>query len=211
VLGFMLAEARQLGRSARHQLGDRGWAKDITRATCGLLGGQTVALVGYGTIGARLAQLLAPFGLDLVGVRRQPRGDEAIPTVPLAEVERVLARAEHVVDLLPANAGTTRFFDRGRLLACRKGAVFYNIGRGTTVDQGALIEALATGHLRAAYLDVTDPEPLPPEHPLWALPNCTITPHAAGGHADEMARIVRHFLANLARYQGGAPLVDRVI
>ena len=93
----------------------------------------------------------------------------------------------------------------------KRGAVFYNIGRGTTVDQDALGEALRSGQLRAAYLDVTDPEPLPPEHPLWTTPNCVITPHTAGGHADEWVRLVKHFLVNLRRHEAGQPLLDRVI
>ena len=116
-----------------------------------------------------------------------------------------------MIDLLPANEETRRLFDRRRFSAMKPGAVFYNIGRGTTVDQDALAEALRAGRLRAAYLDVTDPEPLPPEHPLWKTPNCVITPHTAGGHADEWLRLVKHFLVNLRRYEAGHPLVDRVI
>jgi phosphoglycerate dehydrogenase-like enzyme len=210
LLAFMLAEARQLGQSVRHQVGDHAWSQAGTRGSCALLGGETVALVGYGAIARRLAQLLAPFGLDVVGVRREPRGDESIPIVPVAQIDQLLGRAHHVIDMLPANGESNRFFDRARLGAIRRGAVFYNIGRGTTVDQDALVDALRAGQLRAAYLDVTDPEPLPPEHPLWAEPGCTITPHAAGGHHDEKARIVRHFLANFARHLAGQPLLDRV-
>jgi phosphoglycerate dehydrogenase-like enzyme len=116
-----------------------------------------------------------------------------------------------VLDLLPGNAQTTRFFDGDRLGACKPGALFYNIGRGTTVDQDALIAALTGGPLAAAYLDVTDPEPLPPTHPLWTTPNCFITPHTAGGHRDENRRLVEHFLANLPRHLQGQALLDRVI
>jgi phosphoglycerate dehydrogenase-like enzyme len=211
LLAFMLAEARQLRRSARHQHGDRAWPKDTTRAACTLLGGQIVALVGFGSIARRLCELLAPLGLELVGVRREPRGGEPVPVVPLAQLDELLARAEHVIDMLPANGESQRFFDRARLAKIRRGATFYNIGRGTTVDHEALLEALVGGQIGAAYLDVTDPEPLPPEHPLWTVPTCTITPHAAGGHGNEKTRIVRHFLGNFARHLGGQPLVDRVV
>jgi phosphoglycerate dehydrogenase-like enzyme len=93
----------------------------------------------------------------------------------------------------------------------KPGAVFYNIGRGTTVDQVALIAALKAGPLSAAYLDVTDPEPLPPNHPLWTAPNCWITPHTAGGHDDEFGRLAGHFLQNLGRFGRGETLADRVI
>jgi phosphoglycerate dehydrogenase-like enzyme len=208
-LAFMLAEARHLRPSLESQLGDRGWLKARARSTSFLLRG-TVALVGFGSIGRRLAELLGPFGLEVVGVRRIPRGDEPIAVVPLARADELLARADHVFDILPASADTARFFDGPRFAAIKRGAVFYNIGRGTTVDQDALAEALASGRLRAAYLDVTDPEPLPPAHPLWTARGCTITPHSAGGHADEPVRLVRHFLANLARHAAGQPLIDRV-
>ena len=75
----------------------------------------------------------------------------------------------------------------------KAGAVFYNIGRGSTVDQQALVQALRAGHLKAAWLDVTDPEPLPDSHPLLLEPNCFITPHVAGGHRDESSTLVHHF------------------
>jgi phosphoglycerate dehydrogenase-like enzyme len=211
VLAFMLADTRQLPRALAHQLGDRAWDHRATRAASRRLGGQSVVLVGFGAIARRLVELLAPFGLDLVGVRGAARGDEPVPIVPLAELDAHLARADHVVSTLPANASTLRFFGAERLAAIRPGAVFHNIGRGTTVDQAALGAALRSGKLRAAYLDVTDPEPLPPDDPLWSIPSCVITPHTAGGHADEPQRLVRHFLDNLARYTTGAPLADRVI
>ena len=85
------------------------------------------------------------------------------------------------------------------------------ISSSGTVDQRALIAALRSGHLSAAYLDVTDPEPLPPEHLLWTAPNCFITPHTAGGFGGEEAALVRHFLENLARFTAGTPLADWVM
>jgi phosphoglycerate dehydrogenase-like enzyme len=91
------------------------------------------------------------------------------------------------------------------------GAVFYNIGRGTTVAQDALLDALRSGRLGAAWLDVTEPEPLPDEHPLWAEPNCFITPHVAGGHVGEAKTLVRHFLKNFDRFICRKPLLDRVM
>jgi phosphoglycerate dehydrogenase-like enzyme len=90
-------------------------------------------------------------------------------------------------------------------------ALFYNIGRGPTVDQAALQTALETNAIAGAYLDVTDPEPLPPDHPLWKLPNCWITPHTAGGHDDEFLRLFRHFLVNLRRFETGEPMLDRIV
>jgi phosphoglycerate dehydrogenase-like enzyme len=211
LLAFMLADARQLPRSLRHQLTDRAWDSHETRAASYLLGGQRAVLVGMGAIALRLIELLAPLGLEVTGVRRRPRGDEPVRTVPLAALDAELARAHHVVCTLPASDETFHLFDAARLGAVRAGAVFYNIGRGSTVDLGALGAALDSGRLRAAYLDVTDPEPLPPDHPLWRSPACVITPHAAGGHADEQERLVRHFLANLRRFEAGQPLADRIV
>jgi phosphoglycerate dehydrogenase-like enzyme len=208
-LAFMLAEARQLPRSLIDQATTHAWNTSPTRAASFLLRGQTVLLVGYGAIAKRLAELLAPFGLHPVGFRRRPRGDETIDVRPMAELADWLPRADWVIDILPAASDTGGFFDTARFAAMKPGALFINIGRGTTVNQPALLAALH-GHLRAAYLDVTLPEPLPPEHPLWSAPNCFITPHVAGGHEDEDDRLVALFLANLDRYQHGQPLTGRV-
>ena len=89
--------------------------------------------------------------------------------------------------------------------------MFYNVGRGDTVDQNALCDALVSGPLGGAYLDVTTPEPLPPEHRLWKVANCTITPHIAGGHRDEMRVNVDQFIANLGRFERGEGLRDQVV
>jgi phosphoglycerate dehydrogenase-like enzyme len=89
--------------------------------------------------------------------------------------------------------------------------VFYNIGRGTTVDQEALIERLRSGRIAAAWLDVTGPEPLPPGHALWTAPNCFITPHTAGGHDTEFERLAAHFVGNFQRFLAGTELSDRVM
>jgi phosphoglycerate dehydrogenase-like enzyme len=208
-LAFMLAEARQLPGSIRDQATTHAWNTPPTRAASFLLKGQTVLLVGYGAIAKRLAELLAPFGLHLVGFRRRPRGDEPIEVRPMAELADWLPRADWVIDILPAANDTAGFFDQPKFVAMKPGASFMNIGRGATVDQAALLAALR-GHLRAAYLDVTSPEPLPREHPLWSAPGCFITPHVAGGHEDECDRLVALFLANLDRYQRGLPLAGRV-
>ena len=127
-----------------------------------------------------------------------------------AELAEALGLADHVVNLLPDNPSTESFMGPERFSQMKPGAQFYNVGRGTTVDQGALIAALRAGTLGAAYLDVTVPEPLPPEHELWTTPNCFITPHTAGGRHDQDEALVRHFLANLRCYEKGQELRDRV-
>jgi phosphoglycerate dehydrogenase-like enzyme len=208
-LAFMLAEARQLPGSIHDQATTHAWNTPPTRAASFLMKGQTVLLVGYGAIAKRLAELLGPFGLHLVGFRRRPRGDESIEVHTMDELSRWLPRADWVIDILPAAGDTAAFFDGARFAAMKPGAIFINIGRGATVDQTALLAALH-GHLSAAYLDVTMPEPLPPEHPLWTQPNCIITPHVAGGHEDENDRLVALFLSNLDRFVRGQALAGRV-
>jgi len=212
VLAFLLAHARRLPEALANQLGARAWPQHALRARARVLAGQSVVLAGMGTIARRLVELLAPFGVTVTGLRRRVVGDEPAPTFAWgsSEADAALARADVVVDLLPGGAGTARAFDAARLAALKPGAVFVNIGRGSTVDQAALAAVLAAGRLAAAYLDVTDPEPLPPAHPLWAAPNCVVTPHAAGGDADEGARLVEHFLENLERFTSGRPLLDEV-
>jgi phosphoglycerate dehydrogenase-like enzyme len=210
-LAFILAQTRQLPRGLRSRAPNGSGEWHRLRADSRLLREQTVVMLGYGAIARRLAALLAPFETRVMALRRSPRGDESIAIVSRDDLPAALAAADHVVNLLPDNAKTRHFVDAERLDQMEPGAVLYNIGRGTTVDQTALAGALRSGHLAAAWLDVTDPEPLPAAHPLRALENCHITPHVAGGHHNESHALVRHFLANLRRFSEGAPLHDRVM
>jgi phosphoglycerate dehydrogenase-like enzyme len=211
VLGMMLALGRVLLPSYRAQLTDHAWHYLEHRRQSRLLTGQAVLLLGYGTIGRRLAELLAPFRCELYAVRRQIRSERGVRIVPEEDLTKVLALADHVVNLLPESEGTRHWVNSRRLACFRPGSRFYNVGRGTTVDQDALVAALHAGVPAAAYLDVTEPEPLPPAHPLWTAPNCFITPHTAGGRHDQNEALVEHFLANLAAWTAGQPLTDAVI
>lgn len=210
-LAFMLAHARQLDRAlASHAApGSDDWYNARNATTD--LRGQTAVIVGYGAIGSRLAELLQPFRMNLYACRRSPRGNEAAKAITIQELDTVLPDCHHVINTLPHSPETTRFFDEPRFARFKQGSVFYNIGRGSTVDQDALLSSLESGQLAAAWLDVTEPEPLPADHPLRHHPNCRITPHIAGGHPNEMLTIVQHFLANLRRFEQGAPLADQVM
>ncbi len=210
-LAMLLAVARQLLPAHRDQITDRSWNYTERRQDAVLLTGSTLLLLGYGAIGRRLAELLGPFRMKIYAVRRQVRSERGLTIIPEEQLTAVLPTADHVVNLLPENESTRNYVNARRLSAFKPGACFYNVGRGTTVDQRALIDALQGGRLASAYLDVTDPEPLPPGHPLWSAPNCYITPHTAGGHRDEDEAIVAHFLANLGAFQRGEDMVDRVI
>lgn len=210
-VAFMLAQSRLLPNSLRTRVAGGTETWNQLRDGSVPLGGQSALIVGYGAIGQRLVQLLRPFDMNLIAYRRRARGDETVPIVSEDALNDALSRADHVINILPDSAQTRHFFNAERLAAVRSGAVFYNIGRGTTVDQDGLLGALRSGHIKAAWLDVTDPEPLPEGHPLLAEPNCFITPHVAGGHRDETVTLVRHFLGNLSRFVQGEPLVDRVM
>jgi phosphoglycerate dehydrogenase-like enzyme len=209
---MMLSFARQLPQALDMQRTDRGWRSGPLRARSFLLDrGQTVLLLGFGAIGQRLAQLLAPYGMRLIAVRRSPQGGEGVEIIGEAELDRVLPQADHVVNLLPESPSTVGYVSAERLAKMKPGAYFYNIGRGATVDQAALIASLEQEKLAAAYLDVTTPEPLPPDDPLWTAPNCFMTPHSAGGHIGEQRRLVEHFVTNLRAFEQGADLRDRVV
>lgn len=211
VLAMMLAIGRQLPQSLHDQFTDHSWHYTERRYDSRLLTGQTVLLLGFGAIGRRLAELLAPFRVNVLALRRQVRSERAVRVIPAEAISSALADADHVVNILPENEATRGFVNARRLACCKRGARFYNVGRGTTVDQSALLEALQSGRLGAAYLDVTVPEPLPPEHPLWNAPNCFITPHTAGGRHDQDDALVDHFLANLSAFERGEPMMDRVV
>lgn len=212
VLAMMLALGRQLPQSLRDQWGDRAWGYFQRRYDSRLLTGQRVLLLGFGTIAQRLAELLAPFRVKIWAVRRRSHGVEGgVDVLPESAVEGVLPLADHVVNLLPDNASTRRWCHAARFAQMKRGARFYNVGRGTTVDEAALLAALRDGPLDSAYLDVFETEPLPRESALWAQPNCFISPHTAGGRHDQDEALVAHFLANLARLQDGRELLDRVI
>jgi phosphoglycerate dehydrogenase-like enzyme len=211
-LAMMLALSRRLPQSLDNQRGPHAWPYLPLRAESKLLNGQTVLLVGYGAIARRLAQLLAPFEMNLVGFRRTPRGDEnGVRIRPITELDEWLGKADHVVNILPASDETANFFDATRFAKLNRAANYYNIGRGTTNDERALEAALRAGRFAAADIDAFAEEPLPPEHPLWTTPNCFVTPHTAGGHSDEYERHADMFVENLKRLQRGEEVIDRIM
>ena len=211
LLAMMLSLARQLPEALLDQHGSRAWRYLQLRANSQLLLGQTAILYGYGAIAQRLVELLAPFRMNLIGVRRNPRGDEPIRVVTLDAADALLPQADHVLNILPASAESEHCFGAKRLARLKASAIYYSVGRGSTTDQNALRAALERKQLAAAFLDVTTPEPLPPDDPLWRTPNCFITPHTAGGHTTEFERLADHFLANVKRFESGEKLANRVI
>ena len=210
LMAWLLADASQLFPSYDNQRGAHGWPQNDLRENTRLLVDETFFIVGYGAIGRRLAELLAPYPVRVIGYRRTPQVGSDNSRCRPSRACRHFAEADHVINILPDSAQTRGFFNAERLRQIKSGARYYSIGRGTTTDQEALLENLKSGHLSAAYLDVTDPEPLPADHPLWSTPNCYITPHTGGGHFNESDRIVGHFVENLRRYEQNIDLLNRV-
>lgn len=211
LLAMITALARRLPQALDNQRNERAWAMHELRSQIALLNEETALIFGFGRIGERLAELLAPLKMNLIGVRRKITGDEKIKVITEKESDEYLSAADHVINILPDNAQTQNFFSAERLSKIKPSAFFYNIGRGTTIDQKVLCDLLNQEKIAAAYLDVTNPEPLPPDNPLWTALNCFITPHVAGGSTVEKEIQVKHFFKNLESYLNGGELRDRIL
>jgi len=169
------------------------------------LAGNTVLILGYGAIGAAVEARLAPFDVPLICVARSARaGVHAVDELP-----SLLPLAEIVVVLLPLTPATTGLLDAGRLELLRPGALLVNAARGPIVDTRALIGLLQAGRIRAA-LDVSDPEPLPADHPLWGAPGVLLTPHLAGDTSAANRRAFELVGEQVRRYIRGEPLANVV-
>jgi phosphoglycerate dehydrogenase-like enzyme len=203
----LLAFAKQLPRLRREAI-ERRWDHYPTNE----LRGQTLLVVGVGAIGLEVARLASAFGMRVVGVKRST-GDQ-LPHVdslhPPEELRELVADAHAIVVTLPLTDETRGLIDRDTIARMRAGAIFVNVGRGKVVDEEALIEALQSGRLAGAALDVTAKEPLPADSPLWELENVIISPHTAALSRHENERIVELFAENLRRYLRGDELLSRV-
>lgn len=194
-VSLMLSASRRLHayRDAQHA---RTWAAPtpVTRLPdSGLttLDGRQVVLWGYGHIGRELDSLLRPFGADVHTIRS---------ATPREDRDRLLALADWVILLLPSTPDTQHIVNADTLALLKPGAWLCNVGRGTLIDQDALLAALDGGHLGGAAMDVTDPEPLPADHPLWTRQNVILTPHIASSTGDLLhrgARLTRDFILDL--------------
>ncbi len=169
------------------------------------LADRRVLIVGYGSIGAAIEARLAPFECEVVRVARRPRDG----VHPVVDLPRLLPEADVVILVVPGSEQTHHLVDAGFLASMKQGALLVNVGRGTVVDTDALVAALHAGRVRAA-LDVTDPEPLPRDHPLWDAPNLLLSPHTGGSTSAFWPRAHRLVRAQLERYAAGVPLENVV-
>ena len=222
VLGMILASMKRFplyrDLQAKHQwrgfatvtdgfLSEPGPARGQYTVLAEDLSGKTVLIVGYGSIGAAIEARLNPFGVSVLRVARSARD---VPKVsPVSEMEALIPRADIVVLIVPLTAETRGLFGERQMSLMKPGALLVNAARGPVVDTDALVRALQEQRIRAA-VDVTDPEPLPEDHPLWSAPNCLITPHIGGSTPEFIHRAFRFAALQVRRFAAGEPLENVV-
>ena len=210
VFAVMLALAKRLPilleRQQRHL-----WAQNdlIGERLPFLLQGRTLGVIGVGTIGSAIAVRANVFGMHVIGLRRR-RGNEPVAGVHemmfYGDLDALLDRADVLVIAAPLTPETIQMIGAPQFARMKRGAIVINVGRAKIIDHVALADALRSGHLGGASLDVFHQEPLPPDDPLWSVPNVILTPHTSGfrqGHWDE---VIALFADNLRRFQRGEPI-----
>jgi phosphoglycerate dehydrogenase-like enzyme len=196
VAAAILAEVKHARPFAVAQ-GRREWRPMLLHDAAGL----RILVVGFGSIGRAVREMLAPFECEVVGVARTARDG----VYGVDELPELLGDFDVVVNLLPLTERTRGLFGERELALMREGALYINAGRGATTDTDALVAALRAQRIRAV-LDVVDPEPLPSEHPLWTVPNVMISPHSAGDTPAAERAAWALAAAQLRRYAAGEPL-----
>jgi phosphoglycerate dehydrogenase-like enzyme len=205
VIAQLLAIWKRFDQLADQQ-GRHVWKPAYGRQVSGL----TLGLVGLGAIGTAVAERAAAFGMRILAVRRRPGADDRPQVVDEvvgpARLHDVLARVDAVVVCAPATLDTHNLFDAAAFAAMRPGAVFCNVARGSLVDEAAMLDALRSGHLGAAVLDVTREEPLQADNPLWDAPNLRLSPHSSASLDHYVESVFDLFADNLGRYLRREPL-----
>jgi D-2-hydroxyacid dehydrogenase (NADP+) len=207
VLGLMLMFAKRSHLSLRQQL-KHEWRRFMPA----VLRGKTVGIVGLGNIGREVARLARAFGMKVIANRRsakKPGHARHVDTLlPAAQLKLLLKESDYVVVATPLTPQTRHLIGRAELAAMKPTAVIINIARGGVIDPDALTEALQNGRIAGAGLDVTSPEPLPPDSPLWDMENVILSPHISGGMEDYLGQATDLFCENLRRYLEGDKLIN---
>lgn len=209
---FMFARKLHVARDAqarREWLQAEMWTADPPYAD---VAGSTLGIVGLGAIGSALATRARALGMKVIAIRRRPTADPAPADAQWGpeRLDEMLSLSDFVVLAPPLTPGTKGMIDAGRLARLRPHAVLINLGRGSLVDERAMIAALESGRLAGAGLDVTEEEPLPKESPLWSLPNVILTPHVSGLGPRLWERAMELFARNLHAFAEGRPLENVV-
>lgn len=212
VIGLMMALTRGLQYHHRNQL-EANWERGIPAdAAMFDVEGKTMLVAGLGGIGTEVAKRAAGLGMRVIATRRSgAKGPDYVEYVGRSdELHELAARADVVVNALPLTRETRYLFDRKFFDAVKPGAYFISVGRGESTVTADLIAALKDGRLRAAGLDVTDPEPLPRDSELWRLPNVIITPHISSQTVEARQRMAAVAIENVRRYAAGEKLLSEV-
>jgi phosphoglycerate dehydrogenase-like enzyme len=208
VAGALLFFAKDFGRMRRSQAEGRWDPFDVEWVR-----GKTLGIVGYGDIGRTVAELLRPFGVRIVALRRRVEA-AADPLVeqffPPARRHELLARSDYVLVATPLTEDTRGLIGPAEIAALQRHAVVINIGRGPCVDEAALIQALEAHRIKGAALDVFESEPLPAGHPFYRLDNVLLSPHCADHTIGWLDEAMRFFVKNMERFRRGEPLLNVV-
>jgi phosphoglycerate dehydrogenase-like enzyme len=211
IFGLLLAWNRCFRKVFAAQ--DRHEWLRVTSADLPVLPGKTMLILGFGAIGEDVARAAMSFGMRVIGLRRHAPAAETTEGVRVETAEKLpelLPSADVVVNILPHTPDTKHLFGRAEFAAMKRSALYVNAGRGATTDEEALIEALRTGGIAGALLDVTEKEPLPPDSPLWGMENVILTGHYGGLRAGYDSLALDIALDNLGRYVRGEPLKNLV-
>jgi phosphoglycerate dehydrogenase-like enzyme len=211
LFAMLLGWNRRLGEAFAAQK-RRSWLF-VSDSKLSMCQGKTMLILGYGAIGETIAGIAQGFGIRVIGLRRNPaKGSPAagLRIEAAARLGELLPEADYVVNILPSTPATRHSFGAAEFRAMQKSALYINIGRGATTDEGAMIEALRGGHIAGALLDVVDEEPLGETSPLWDMDNVIITGHYAGCRPGYSRLAMDVALDNLARYDRGEELKNLV-
>ncbi|MGH9675895.1 MAG: D-2-hydroxyacid dehydrogenase [Candidatus Acidiferrum sp.] len=213
-MGLLLALARNFPDSVRGQDGAKWAQQDLWDKPQHLteLNGLVLLIVGFGSIGREVAKRARAFAMRVWGVTRSGEGDRGLAEriVPATNMEELLPEADFVVIAAPETVGTRHLIGAEQIARMKRGARLINMGRGSLLDEAALIRALESGALGGAALDVTETEPLPAESPLWKAPNLFITPHTSAVSDRLWARETELLMELLERWFKGREMINRV-
>ena len=207
ILGYMLSETKNFRETFELQK-SRVWRPRVT----GKLSGSTALIYGVGSIGRSTARLLRSVGVEVFGVGRRARSSDPdfVQIVTSKQSPELLGRSDWVIGLMPLTNETYDYFDAGFFARMKSGARFLNLGRGESVVESALGDALGRGQIAGAMLDVFQSEPLGVDSPLWDTPNLVVSPHTSSYFAAYEEAMAAQFMANLRRFSNGEKLLNLV-
>lgn len=211
-MAMLLSIARGIPIYLRQQTNKKWEKASASKVTFGEIAGKTMLVVGLGGIGSEVARRANALGMNVVGIRRSSRnGPDFVSYIGLSnELYDLASKADVIVNALPLTPETEGLFDQDFFNKASKGAIFISVGRGQSTITQDLVAAIKSGQLYGAGLDVTDPEPLPINNPLWHMDNVIITPHIAGLSRESIQRMATLTIENLRRYSTGKALLNIV-